>query len=322
VTTTGSLLMTGASRGLGRIAAERILRERPEIHLLLTARGDGRQLAAELSEVSGNPNVSALPCDLTSTGSIRCAATEIITLVDSGAVPPLRGFIGNAGLQLTRRTTASADGVETTFAVNVLANYLFVRLLWDHFAVPGRIVIVGSDTHFGDLRHNMGMVPGPRWEHVHALARPREDAKAGTVAEGRTAYSTSKLAVVYLVHALARRLPEGLDVYTFNPGYVPGTGLVRDAGPIVRFLSRTLLHGLTLTPIAMTAGAAGDLLAKAAIGPRPGASGCYIDRDAVADSSPESYDRAREEELWRVSAELCALAGPSADEAGSVSPVC
>lgn len=304
--TTGSLLMTGASRGFGRIAAERILREHPEIHLLVTARG-GRQLATELSEASGNPNVVALPCDLASMESIRGAAAATIELLESGALPPLRGFIGNAGLQMTSRTTAGEDGVETTFAVNVLANYLFVRLLWDHFAVPGRIVIVGSDTHFGDLRHNMGMVPAPRWENVHALAQPRDDATAHTVAEGRTAYSTSKLAVVYLVHALARRLPAGLDGYTFNPGYVPGTGLVRDAGPIVRFLSRTLLHGLTITPLAMSAGAAGDLLARAAVGPRPGDSGSYIDRRAVADSAPESYDLAREEEVWRTAAELCAL---------------
>ena len=303
---TESLLMTGASRGFGRVAAERILRERPGLHLVVTARGGGR-LAEELAAASGNPNVSALACDLASLDSIRAAAAELGEGLGSGKLPPLRGFVGNAGLQMTSRTTASADGFETTFAVNVLANYLFVRLLWPEFGARARLVIVGSDSHFGNLRHNLGIVPGPRWESVPALARPRDDAAARTVAAGRTAYSTSKLAVVYLVHALARRLPAGVDAYTFNPGLVPGTGLARDAGPVARFLFRAVLPGLIATPLAMSPARAGELLAQAAIGPRPGDTGSYIDRWAVAESAPESYDRGREDELWQAAAELCGL---------------
>ncbi|MCI2419752.1 SDR family NAD(P)-dependent oxidoreductase [Saccharopolyspora sp. K220] len=299
--------MTGASRGFGRIAAEKILRDHPEIHLVVTARGSGQQLVGDLARATANANVSAVSCDLASMRSIRSAAAELRKGLRSGALPPLCGFVGNAGLQMTSRTHASGDGIETTFAVNVLANYLLVRLLWEEFTAPARIVIVGSDTHFGDLRHNMGMVPAPRWESAPTLARPRDDAAARTAAEGRTAYSTSKLAVIYMVHALARRLPQGVDVHTFNPGYVPGTGLVRDASPFVRFLSRTLLHALTATPLALSPAAAGALLARAATGPRPGGSGTYIDRRAVDDSSPESYDRDREDELWHTAAALCGL---------------
>jgi NAD(P)-dependent dehydrogenase (short-subunit alcohol dehydrogenase family) len=70
--------------------------------------------------------------------------------------------------------------------------------------------VVGSDTHFGDLRHNLGLVPAPRWKDVRELAAPCEGAKAEAAREGRTAYSTSKLAVAYLVHAFARRLPDGV----------------------------------------------------------------------------------------------------------------
>ena len=292
--------MTGASRGLGRAAAEKILRARPDVHLVVTARGGA--LADDLARSTGNANVSALPCDLASVRSIHAAAEVLAGRLDSGALPPLRGFAGNAGLQLTSRAHATEDGIEPTFAVNVLANQLFVRLLWSRFTAPGRIVLVGSDTHFGDLRHNLGMVPAPRWEPVADLARPRPDARTAT--DGRRAYSTSKLAVVHLVHALARRLPDGVDAYTFNPGYVPGTGLVRDAGPAVRFLSRTLLRALTATPLAMSAASAGGLLADAVIGPRPGRSGAYIDRHRVTPSAPASYDHDREEELWRG---LCAL---------------
>lgn len=295
---TSTLLMTGASRGFGRVAAARILRSRPDIHLLVTVRRPGLGLG---------PRVSELAVDLASQESVRALAGAVIAGLDAGRWPPLGGFLGNAGLQLTSRAHATVDGIETTFAVNVLANYLIVRLLWDHFAVPGRIVLVGSDTHFGDLRHNMGMVPAPRWDGLPAIAAPRDDARARTASEGRIAYSTSKLALLYLVHALASRLPPGLDVYTFNPGYVPGTGLVRDAGPAVRFLSRTAGFGLTATPLAITPATAGRLLAAATIGPRPGATGSYLDRGRLAASAPTSYHRDREEQLWQYAAQRCAL---------------
>lgn len=208
---------------------------------------------------------------------------------------------------MTSRTHASTDGIELTFAVNVLANYLLVRLLWDTFTVPARIVLVSSDTHFGDFRHNKGMVPAPRWAAPRVLAAPGRDGSARTVTAGRRAYSTSKLAVIYLVHELARRLPAGIDVYSFNPGYVPDTGLVRDASPAVRFLSRTLLRGLARTPLAASPATAGEFLARAAAGPRPGDSGDYIDRGAADDSAPASYDRGRESELWNAAAGLCDL---------------
>ncbi|WP_223863484.1 hypothetical protein [Streptomyces sp. 5-10] len=31
----------------------------------------------------------------------------------------------------------------------------------------------------------------------------------------------------------ARRLPTGSDAVAFNPGFVPGTGLARNAGPVL-----------------------------------------------------------------------------------------
>jgi NAD(P)-dependent dehydrogenase (short-subunit alcohol dehydrogenase family) len=126
--------------------------------------------------------------------------------------------------------------VETTFAVNVLANHVLIGELREHFLPPARIVITTSDTHFGDFKHNMGMVPGPVWREPSELATPGSADKADSARAGRIAYSTSKLAVVYYVHGLARRLPAGVEVFSFNPGLVPGTGLQRDADAISRIL--------------------------------------------------------------------------------------
>ncbi|MEU0244241.1 SDR family NAD(P)-dependent oxidoreductase [Streptomyces sp. NPDC006235] len=292
-----TIVMTGASRGIGRVAAGHILRRSPDAHLLVVTRGtSGAQLAAELA--TGGHAVSHVSADLGSLGSVRAAVTEIRGRLGRGDLPPLRGFVGNAGIQYTNALTEGPDGFESTFTVNVLANHLFVRLLQDHFAAPARIVITASDTHFGDFRHNLGMVPGPSWKSPDVLARAGAFPRPDTAVAGRTAYSTSKLAAIYLVHEYARRLPAGVDAVTYNPGFVPGTGLARHAGPLSRFAMRRILPMVTLTPFATGRNAAGRYLADVVLGTTRAPTGSYVDRNRVDRSSEESYDPRREGELW------------------------
>lgn len=292
-----TVVMTGASRGIGRIAAEHILRRSPNVHLLVVTRGSsGARLAAELS--AGGHTVSHVSADLGSLGSVQSAAAEIRERLERGDLPPLRGFVGNAGMQYTNALTKGPDGFESTFTINVLANHLFVRLLQDRFVAPARIVITASDTHFGDFKHNMGMVPGPAWKSPDVLARPGAFPKPDTAVGGRTAYSTSKLATIYLVHEYARRLPAGIDSVAYNPGFVPGTGLARNAGPISRFAMRRILPVMTLTPFATSRHAAGRYLADVVLGTTKAPTGSYVDRTHAARSSEESYDPQREGELW------------------------
>lgn len=292
-----TLVMTGAGRGIGRAAATNILRESPDVHLVVVTR-DGAGVG--LPEPAGGAAVSYCAADLGSLDSVRHAAARIGERIDSGELPPLRGFVGNAGIQYTNALTVGPEGFETTFTVNVLANHLFVRLLWDRFRAPARIVITASDTHFGDLRHNLAMVPGPVWSAPGTLARPGAFTDPASAAAGRTAYATSKLAVLYLVHEYARRLPPGIEVIAFNPGFVPGTGLARHADPLSRFAVRHILPVLTLTPLASTPASAGRWLADIVRGAAAAPSGSYVDRRRVARSSPESYDPARERELWEI----------------------
>ncbi|PAZ15225.1 short-chain dehydrogenase [Streptomyces sp. SA15] len=292
-----TIVMTGASRGIGRVAAEQILRQSPDVHLLVVARGSsGAQLAAELA--TDGHTVSYVAADLGSLQSVRSAATEIRDRLERGDLPPLRGFVGNAGIQYTNALTEGPDGFESTFTVNVLANHLFVRMLRDRFAAPARILITTSDTHFGDFKHNMGMVPGPAWKSPDVLAHTAAFPRPDTAAAGRTAYSTSKLAAIYLVHEYTRRLPAGIDAVAYNSGFVPGTGLARNAGPVSRFAMRHILPLMTLTPFATSRNAAGRYLADVVLGTTKAPTGSYVDRGRAARSSQESYDPQRERELW------------------------
>lgn len=307
-----TIVMTGASRGIGRVAAGHILRQAPDAHLLVVARGSsGAQLAEELR--AGGHTVSHVEADLGSLASVRSATGEIRDRLDRGDLPPLRGFVGNAGVQYTNALTEGPDGFEATFAVNVLANHLFVRLLEDRFTSPARIVLTASDTHFGDFKHNMGMVPGPVWRSPDVLARTGAFHEPDTAAGGRTAYSTSKLAVIYLVHAYARRLPAGIDAVAYNPGFVPGTGLARNAGPVSRFAMARIMPLMTLTPFATGRRAAGRYLADVVLGRTHAPTGSYVDRSRADRSSQESYDPQREGELWAAAERFTSTQAAGAD---------
>lgn len=294
---TATVVMTGATRGLGRIAAVEILRRDPRLHLAILARSGGERVAQELAGESGNPHVSAYAADLSSIDSIQGTVAALRVDLDRGTLPPLTGFVGNAGLQLLSTSAATTDGIEATFAVNVLANHVLIAGLADRLVAPARIVVTTSDTHFGDFAHNLGMVPAPAWRLPRLLATPGTGPEAETAKAGRTAYATSKLAVIYLVHALARRLPPGVEIVSFNPGLVPGTGLARDGGPLTRFAFRTILPALTVTPWARRPSVAGADLAAVVLGQTGSASGDYVNGRRVERSSAESYDRGREEAL-------------------------
>jgi NAD(P)-dependent dehydrogenase (short-subunit alcohol dehydrogenase family) len=298
ISPTRTIVMTGATRGIGKVAASKLLHDAPDVHLVALARPGGGDVAEELRTASGNPNVSTVTADLASLESLRAAAAVLRGQLDRGTLPPLTGFVANAGLQLLRATDATVDGIEATFAVNVLANHVLVDELRAHFTTPARIVITTSDTHFGDFKHNMGMVPAPRWREPRALSTPGTAEDPDRPAAGRTAYSTSKLAVIYLVHTLARRLPTDVEVFSFNPGFVPGTGLARDAGAISRFAFGRIMPLMTITPYARSVTVSGADLAAAALGPVPAPSGSYINGTEVERSSPESYDPDREDALW------------------------
>lgn len=303
-----TIVMTGASRGIGNHAAVQMLSQAPDLHLLVTTRGSGEDLVAQLVRDSGNPHVSWVTCELSSLASIRSAAAEIARRLDAGAVPPLSGFVGNAGVQMTSANRTTPDGLESTFAVNVLANHLFLRLLGDRFVQPARVVITTSDTHFGDFRHNMGMVPAPQWRAPRQLAQSGSTPATDTVTAGRTTYATSKLAVIHLVHEFSRRLPAGVDIYSWNPGFVPGTGLARDANAVQRFAMKYVMPLMALTPLSVSAKTAGRHLAHVVLGDRLTDSGAYINLDTPESSSAESYDLARERELWQAADELCKVA--------------
>lgn len=282
-----TIVMTGVSQGIGAVAASRLLADDPHAHLVVVGRRPGPT----------SPRVTFVDADLADIEATRTAGRHIGTLAQNGSIPRLDRFVGNAGIQYTDAITTTVDGLEATFAVNVVANHVLLTQLRSHLTDSSRIVITVSDTHFGDLRHNLALVPAPAWSAPDVLARPGAFTEPESAAAGRTAYSTSKLAAVHLVHAWVDALEPGVDIISFNPGLVPGTGLARHAGRGAQLMMRVLGPVLTLTPLATTSTQAGAELADLVSGRTLARSGDYVDRNRVVSSSAESYDPARESEL-------------------------
>lgn len=296
-TATQTIIMTGATRGIGLEAAQDILRRSLQIHLVILAREpSGARALPRLRELSAN--VSTIDTDLASTASVECAASHVEDLLDAGELPPLRGLVFNAGVNLRDSLHTTVDGFETTFAVNVLSTHLLLRRLHPHLSGSARIVVTVSDAHFGDVRHTGGMLPAPRWAAPQILSKPGAFVRPESVRAGRRAYSTSKLGGIHLVHEWARRLPEGIDIVSYNPSLVIGTGLSRDMGGAAPFLMKWIIPPLALTPIVDTSPVAGHKLADVVLGLTPAPTGAYIHRTRTTASSAESYDAERERALW------------------------
>lgn len=88
--------------------------------------------------------------DLSTLESTRAGADAINKRVAEGALPPIRALVLNAGVQ-DAKLDFTLDGLERSFAVNYLHQFLLVLLLLESMDEEhGRIVLIGSTSMFPD----------------------------------------------------------------------------------------------------------------------------------------------------------------------------
>ena len=305
----GTVLITGPTRGLGRVAAlamaARPAATRPDL-LLVGRAGPGLREVTAAARAAG-AMAHAIDADLARLADVRAAAATARELLATGAVRPLRGLVANAGLLSADVRRASADGYELTFAVNHLAHAQLIGDLLGAFTAPARIVLLGSDTYrAGRGKRLLGVQPA-QWRDPTDLARPAPAGAPVRLRDAAVAYATSKLAVLYYAHELQRRAKQGINVSVFEPGWMPGTGLGRDAPAAFQALGRGLQH----LPGMASPARSGALLAAIALDDRWAnlRDGAYVVIDRVDEQPAFAHDRDRELRLWNVTAELLAPVG-------------
>jgi NAD(P)-dependent dehydrogenase (short-subunit alcohol dehydrogenase family) len=296
-------IVTGGNTGLGLECARNLARD-PDNLVVIACRDPekGEQAATTLRESGGAVQVLAL--DLSKLSSVR----GFVEQFRGANLPPLAGIVCNAGVQSVEVPTRTAEGYETTFAVNHLGHYLLTRLLLPDLKAGGSIVFVSSNTH--DPKAKTGM-PEPRYQNAKALAADFEvDADAG-----RRRYTTSKLCNIYNTYELARRLGESPDprlrslrVNAFDPGMMPGTGLARTYPAPLRFIWNYILPLATLFQRNVNrVSTSGARLARLASGGMGNATGKYYSDGRETRSSALSYNADNARELWNSSADITGL---------------
>jgi NAD(P)-dependent dehydrogenase (short-subunit alcohol dehydrogenase family) len=300
----GTVLITGPTSGLGRALtlelAARAEPERPDL-LLVGRPGENLTDVAVKARAAG-ATVEAIPCDLSRLADVRVGAARVLQLLEANAVQPLRGLVANAGVSVTDTRGASADGYEMTFAINYLAHAQLIGDLLSSFTAPARIVLLGSNTYWANRYRRMLRVPAAEWRDPLQLARPAPADTRPTMQAAGVAYSNSKLAVLYYAHELQRRAGDGISVSVFEPGFMPGTGLGREAPRVLQAIGRAIAW----LPGVSTPSRAAPALASIVLDERWAhlRDGAFVVREKEAEVQSFARDPERELRLWVATQEL------------------
>jgi len=204
------ILITGPTSGVGRETALGLAHLGADLILACRDVRKGEQVASEIARKNTAAQCAVLPFDASSQDAIRSFVRAFQRRYDR-----LDVLINNAAVNRGNLPRAeSADGIELTFATNVLGYFLLTRELLDLLkrGAPARIINVASQ-----YAQNLDL------DDLEFERRPFESFKA---------YSQSKACDRLLTWALARRLDgSGVTVNAMTPGLIPTTGLFRHAGP-------------------------------------------------------------------------------------------
>jgi NAD(P)-dependent dehydrogenase (short-subunit alcohol dehydrogenase family) len=262
VRVTKTILVTGSTDGIGKATAKALARQGHRVLVHGRDPAKGRAALAEIRKEAGGDDPDLFIADLSSMEGIRALGAGVEDRYDR-----LDVLLNNAGVYMADRVLTK-DGLETTFAVNLLAPFLLSQLLVPLLkaGAPARIVNVASSAHFDAKDMEWDNVQGER--HY----------------DGWGAYARSKLGVVLFTTSLARRLDPGrVTANCLHPGVVC-TKLLRSAFPVYPCESP---EAGARTPVYL------------ATSPRvSGVTGKYFDEMKEARPSRITRDRETQDRLW------------------------
>jgi NAD(P)-dependent dehydrogenase (short-subunit alcohol dehydrogenase family) len=270
------VLITGATGGIGLIAAQVLATQGAEVVLVSRSAQKCETTAAQIKAASGNDKVSYIAGDLALMAQVRMVAEQFLARHDR-----LDVLINNAGAVFASRQV-TAEGHEMTMALNHLNYFYLTQLLQDVLlaSAPARIVNVSSDAH------KAGSI------NFDDMMSARKYSSFGV-------YSMSKLANVLFTYELARRLEDsGVTANALHPGFV-ASNFGRSNGGMWGAIM-PLIHRFAITPekgAETTIHLAGSPSVE-------GVTGKYFVKKQAVPSSKASYDTAVQRRLWDVSGQL------------------
>ncbi|HXB23064.1 MAG TPA: SDR family oxidoreductase [Candidatus Solibacter sp.] len=196
------VVITGATSGIGQVAAERLAGMGARLVLVARDKARGESALTRLSQASSSvsPGVthSVHYGDLSLLAEMKRVASEI-----AAAEPRIDVLINNAGALFGSRQV-TPDGLELTFATNHMSYFVLTHGLRKSLlaGAPSRVVSTSSDAHKGNkLDFN--------------------DLQSANKYRGFAVYGRSKLCNILFNSELARRWAgTGVTANCLHPGFV------------------------------------------------------------------------------------------------------
>lgn len=191
----GTVVLTGASRGIGASLARALAKEKATI-VCISRSGEGlEKIAAEVEELGGK--AIAIPWDISQIESLADLVSQIQQQVSIDIL------INNAGIEIYKAfADYSSTELQQILTTNLLAAMELTRLMLPTMVALGRGQIV-----------NMASASGKKGAAYNSI------------------YSASKAGLVIWSDALRQELyGSGVSVTTICPGYVCGQGMTADSG--------------------------------------------------------------------------------------------
>ena len=273
-----TVVLTGATRGIGEAAAVELARRGAELGLVGRDPERVRATAQRARATGGGAPVNEHVADLARMGEVRRLAGELLE-----RYPRIDVLANNAGAMFTSRHV-TPDGFEQTFALNHLSPFLLTNLLLERLtASNARVVTTASDAHKGAV-----------------LDLDDLQSEHGRFRQARV-YGMTKLCNVLFTCELQRRAP-AIAANCLHPGVIR-TGFGKNDGLFTR-ISLTLAGPFLRSP---EAGA--RPLVWLALDPAAGElRGQYVEKDRPVAPSAQAQDDRLAAELWDRSAQLTGVA--------------
>jgi len=213
-------IVTGATSGLGQVAARQLAELGGRVVLIGRNPDKAAAVQQDIIAATGNPDVAVEIADLSLLAEVGQLARRLLE-----QEPRIDILINNAGVLLNERSV-TAEGIETTLAINLLAPFLLTNLLLPRLkqSAPARIINVSS----GGM-YTSGIV-------VDDLQYQQNDYNGGM------AYARTKRGLVILTELWAERLKDsGVVAHAMHPGWADTPG-VESSLPLFHKLTKRLLR--------------------------------------------------------------------------------
>lgn len=274
-----TVVITGATSGIGQVAAEQLAGMGARLVLVARDRARGEAALARLRARAPGATHRVLQADLSRMAETRRVAAEI-----AGAEARVDVLINNAGALFgARRVTP--DGLELTFATNHMAYFLLTHGLRERLlaGAPARVVNTSSDAH------RRGRLDFDDLQSVRSY-------------RGLTAYGRSKLCNILFTRELARRWAgTGVTANSLHPGFV-ATRFGDESGGLLSYGVR-LAKMFALSP----AKGARTLVYLASSPEVATISGGYFYQCHLATPTREAQDDTAARRLWSETEKLAGI---------------